>query len=624
MKIARPIRNTFLRPIRSPSRPDMQQEPGERHEVGVDHPREAGLREVEVVLDLRQRDVHDRRVERVHQHREADDDQRQPAPPVRVLGRSRRGRHGAHCNGRDVPPRDAPKSFRSGQAPLPAGPATRVAHAAGGTLSRTRSAACAPMRRAGRASTLDACACIRSDRWSAPPPSRCSAGPCCAGRSSPTGATREEADARLPGDELLEDADGVSTRAIDDRRARGRRLAVARADGTGAARRCVHLRLDREPARPRHAQRRSRPAEFQHPRLGDEIAFGRNRMRLERVEPRARARMALRGRQLGVDVRARGARRAHAADQPQPLPAADARRAHRDGADGARLARHGAQDAARHQASAPSGSRPLGDHPGPAGSPRFGSRRSENPHSANPTIAAALAPAAVAIMPALGTVSSKKLRVAGISERDHVQPAERGAHRRDERRAPPRALGLERHHEVEAADHEDRHRDGARVGHREVEVVRARTGSRRRRRRRAPRRPAPRSARRRARSCSGRHGPLLGASARKNVGMPIVMRRREREVARQQRVGVGARADRQDQERGERRLRDVELGHPLQVAQRPAPLGDERRDAREVAARSARGRTTLRAICVPLPWAIARRALFSAGTSLTPSPTIAT
>ena len=31
-----------------------------------------------------------------------------------------------------------------------------------------------------------------------------------------------------------------------------------------------------------------------------------------------------------------------------------------------------------------------------------------------------------------------------------------------------------------------------------------------------------------------------------------------------------------------------------------------------------------RAICEPVPWAMARRAAFRAGTSLTPSPTIAT
>ena len=31
-----------------------------------------------------------------------------------------------------------------------------------------------------------------------------------------------------------------------------------------------------------------------------------------------------------------------------------------------------------------------------------------------------------------------------------------------------------------------------------------------------------------------------------------------------------------------------------------------------------------RAICEPLPWAMARRLAFSAGTSLTPSPTMAT
>ena len=55
------------------------------------------------------------------------------------------------------------------------------------------------------------------------------------------GATAEEAAARLPGDELLEGADGVSHPGDLDRGATRRRLAVARADGPGAARRRLHL-----------------------------------------------------------------------------------------------------------------------------------------------------------------------------------------------------------------------------------------------------------------------------------------------------------------------------------------------------------------------------------------------
>jgi hypothetical protein len=67
------------------------------------------------------------------------------------------------------------------------------------------------------------------------------------------GATEAEATSRLPGDELLEDADGVSTRAIE--------IAATAADvwpwlaqmGPLATRRGLHLRLDREPAPPQYA-----------------------------------------------------------------------------------------------------------------------------------------------------------------------------------------------------------------------------------------------------------------------------------------------------------------------------------------------------------------------------------
>ena len=120
-------------------------------------------------------------------------------------------------------------------------------------------------------------------------------------------------------------ADGVATRADRDRRAAERRLALDRADGSRASGWRVHVRLDREPPRPRHAQRRPRPARVpapgggRHDRLREEPDAGRA------GRARAGARVAIRGRQLGLDVRPRRSRRRHEADQPQPLQAADPR-----------------------------------------------------------------------------------------------------------------------------------------------------------------------------------------------------------------------------------------------------------------------------------------------------------
>jgi hypothetical protein len=99
------------------------------------------------------------------------------------------------------------------------------------------------------------------------------------------GATEAEASSRLPGDELLERADGTSTRAID-------------VDAPPAA---VWPWLAQMGPAPRggaytydwienllglniHTVDRILP-DFQHPQVGDEINFGSNRMRLERVEP---------------------------------------------------------------------------------------------------------------------------------------------------------------------------------------------------------------------------------------------------------------------------------------------------------------------------------------------------
>ena len=59
-----------------------QQEAAERDQVGVDDPGQLGLRDVQVALDDGQRDVDDGAVERVHEHRHADDAQGDPAPAI--------------------------------------------------------------------------------------------------------------------------------------------------------------------------------------------------------------------------------------------------------------------------------------------------------------------------------------------------------------------------------------------------------------------------------------------------------------------------------------------------------------------------------------------------------------
>ena len=62
-------------------------------------------------------------------------------------------------------------------------------------------------------------------------------------------------------------------------------MALACADGTVAARRRLHLRLDREPVGVEHAQRRYGPAAVSAPAVGELIALDSNRMRLDRVVP---------------------------------------------------------------------------------------------------------------------------------------------------------------------------------------------------------------------------------------------------------------------------------------------------------------------------------------------------
>ena len=99
------------------------------------------------------------------------------------------------------------------------------------------------------------------------------------------GATSEEATSRLPGDELLEAADGTSTRAITIAAPPDSVwpwLAQMGPSPRGGAytydwiENLLHLDM--------HSADRVLP-EFQDPQPGETIVFGKNRMRLERVEP---------------------------------------------------------------------------------------------------------------------------------------------------------------------------------------------------------------------------------------------------------------------------------------------------------------------------------------------------
>ena len=99
------------------------------------------------------------------------------------------------------------------------------------------------------------------------------------------GATAEEATARLPGDELLEDADGVSTRAISTDAppsAVWPWLAQMGPSPRGGA--YTYDWIENLLGLDMHSVDRVL-AEFQHPEIGDTIGYGPNRMRLERVEP---------------------------------------------------------------------------------------------------------------------------------------------------------------------------------------------------------------------------------------------------------------------------------------------------------------------------------------------------
>jgi len=98
------------------------------------------------------------------------------------------------------------------------------------------------------------------------------------------GATAKEASARLPGDELLEHADGVSTRAIDidaPPDAVWPWLAQMGPSPRGGA--YTYDRIENLMGLNMHSASGVLP-EFQNPQVGDSFSLGSNRMRMDRVE----------------------------------------------------------------------------------------------------------------------------------------------------------------------------------------------------------------------------------------------------------------------------------------------------------------------------------------------------
>ncbi|HEX7610394.1 MAG TPA: SRPBCC family protein [Solirubrobacteraceae bacterium] len=99
------------------------------------------------------------------------------------------------------------------------------------------------------------------------------------------GATPDEAAARLPGDELLEAPDGMSTRAIDiDAPASSVWPWIAQMGPAPRGGAYTYDWIENLLGLDMHSADRVL-ADFQHPRVGESIGFGSNRMSFERVEP---------------------------------------------------------------------------------------------------------------------------------------------------------------------------------------------------------------------------------------------------------------------------------------------------------------------------------------------------
>jgi hypothetical protein len=99
------------------------------------------------------------------------------------------------------------------------------------------------------------------------------------------GATAAEAEAALPGDELLEQADGVATRGITiDAPASAVWPWLAQMGPSPRGGAYTYDWIENLLGLDMHSVDRVLP-EFQHPRVGDGFGLGRNRMSFARVEP---------------------------------------------------------------------------------------------------------------------------------------------------------------------------------------------------------------------------------------------------------------------------------------------------------------------------------------------------
>jgi hypothetical protein len=99
------------------------------------------------------------------------------------------------------------------------------------------------------------------------------------------GATDAEARARLPGDELLEEADGVATRAITiDAPASAVWPWIAQMGPAPRGGAYTYDWIENLLRLGMHSVDRVLP-EYQHPQVGDTVGYGKNQMCYERVEP---------------------------------------------------------------------------------------------------------------------------------------------------------------------------------------------------------------------------------------------------------------------------------------------------------------------------------------------------
>jgi len=100
------------------------------------------------------------------------------------------------------------------------------------------------------------------------------------------GATEAEAVARLPGDELLEDADGISTRAITiNAPATAVWPWIAQIGPSPRGGAYTYDWIENLLGLDMHSADHVLP-EYQQPQAGDTLGYGKNRMRFARVEPR--------------------------------------------------------------------------------------------------------------------------------------------------------------------------------------------------------------------------------------------------------------------------------------------------------------------------------------------------